>query len=529
MKDTVFKYFKENGNTIIAKASCTNSNLIGDNEKDINVVSKRDKETKDLFSILDKNIIAKIGEASAESIDELADHKNMMVVDCIQVSTGFNQNDHYFLPTELWGARNTSIYQLVDWMHDRDKILGCIIESTAKYQDGSPIEEDTEITDSDSFDVHNKMIVWKHIFEEEAAEIEEKASAGELFVSMECMFDNYDFALENLETGKVSIVARNEDTDFLTDHLRILGGQGTYAGHKVGIAFRDITFLGTGFVDDPANIRSEITEVAATTENNSVNNSDISHIDENSGVNNIELDILLKTGEENMDYKAEYEKLLADCEEADAAIVTKSEEIGELSAKVETLEAEAKDVRQYSSKDNGEDQYSYTTTDYDGNEVEVTSKTVYSCESVTTVTEELVADLTARKQELKEMALKVEDLDKTILDFETEAKNRTRKEAVASIVVEITDEELFAMTEDAFEAMVKFAPKAEAATEVVVEDDVVVEDEVVADVVVEEEVIEDPAEATEEEEADATAAILEEEDPSVKEKRLNAALAANIG
>jgi len=72
-------------------------------------------------------------------------------------------------------------------------------------------------------------------------------------VSMECYFRGFDYGLTNNETGEFKVVARSEETSYLTKHLRAYGGLGEHEGYKVGRVLRDITFSGKGYVDKPAN------------------------------------------------------------------------------------------------------------------------------------------------------------------------------------------------------------------------------------------------------------------------------------
>jgi hypothetical protein len=81
-------------------------------------------------------------------------------------------------------------------------------------------------------------------------------------VSMECLFRNFDYAIVyNNEDGTVAnkVLARSDQTSFLTKHLRVYGGTGSYDGHRIGRLLRNFTFSGKGLVDNPANPRSHIT------------------------------------------------------------------------------------------------------------------------------------------------------------------------------------------------------------------------------------------------------------------------------
>jgi hypothetical protein len=84
---------------------------------------------------------------------------------------------------------------------------------------------------------------------------------GEWFVSMECLFRGFDYALRG-QDGSTRIVARNSQTAFLTKHLRAYGGKGVFASggseYQVGRLLRNIVFSGKGLVKNPANPESVI-------------------------------------------------------------------------------------------------------------------------------------------------------------------------------------------------------------------------------------------------------------------------------
>ena len=85
------------------------------------------------------------------------------------------------------------------------------------------------------------------------AEIQE----SKWFVSMEALFSNFDYAVVTPE-GEHKTIARNDESAFLTKHLRAYGGDGKYEGYRVGRLLRNINFSGKGLVSNPANPRSVI-------------------------------------------------------------------------------------------------------------------------------------------------------------------------------------------------------------------------------------------------------------------------------
>ncbi len=74
---------------------------------------------------------------------------------------------------------------------------------------------------------------------------------------MECMFPSFDYAVIDKQ-GNQKVVARSEQTSFLSKYLRSYGGTGVYQDYKVGRLLRGLFFSGKGIVDNPANKRSVI-------------------------------------------------------------------------------------------------------------------------------------------------------------------------------------------------------------------------------------------------------------------------------
>ena len=89
-------------------------------------------------------------------------------------------------------------------------------------------------------------------YKSRAEELIKKIEDGQMFVSMECVFSGFDYAVVAPNDDN-HIVARTNDTAFLSRHLRAYGGTGEYQGHKVGRLLKNITFSGKGFVEKPAN------------------------------------------------------------------------------------------------------------------------------------------------------------------------------------------------------------------------------------------------------------------------------------
>ena len=196
--------------------------------------------------------------ALAENKDQI----DLYYIKSVLVSTGWNKNDDVFDPRELWAARNTPEDKPFNFMHDEKDIIGHITSNEVVDFEGNPILEETQELPS-KFNILTSAVIyteWSDLEQKQrlskiVAEIEE----NKWFVSMECLFPNFDYALADSE-GNTRVVKREEATAFLTKHLRSYGGDGNYEDYKVGRLLRNLSFSGKGLVSKPANPRSIILE-----------------------------------------------------------------------------------------------------------------------------------------------------------------------------------------------------------------------------------------------------------------------------
>jgi hypothetical protein len=218
----------------------------------------------------DKEVIEQLKEqlASNDVGDEIALAENQNQLDLyyiksILVSTGWNKNDDVFDPKELWEARKTPEDKPFNFMHDEKDIIGHITANTVMDFDGRLISDSDDDETPNQFNIMTSAVIyteWSDVEQKDrmqqiVAEIED----GKWFVSMECLFPDFDYALAT-EDGETKVVKRNEASAFLTKHLRTYGGDGNYEDYKVGRLLRNLSFSGKGLVSKPANPRSVILE-----------------------------------------------------------------------------------------------------------------------------------------------------------------------------------------------------------------------------------------------------------------------------
>lgn len=213
--------------------------------------------------LIDKPVLPLETKAIAAALEgkyglNLGSQVDLLYVHSVLVSTGINANDDIFLPQELWDARKTPVLKPFNWQHESTDILGVMYGVAVRDFNGKSIDFDGEVPEG-RFELHTEAAIYKLIQPARAVEITERSKAGNLFVSMEAWFDDYDFGL--IEGQNVKIVKRTEATAWLDKHLKANGGNGNYNNYRVGRVLRSFTFGGCGFVDVPANKRSLIFEV----------------------------------------------------------------------------------------------------------------------------------------------------------------------------------------------------------------------------------------------------------------------------
>ena len=182
----------------------------------------------------------------------------------ILVSTGWNKNDDIFDRWEVYEAKDTPEDKPFNLEHQPDHVIGHITGGWV-VDDKLDLVNDVKSVEDLPSRLHllTSAVIYKHIasrnkeVEEKTQELIESIAKNEWFVSMEALFSNFDYGVIFTD-GSQKVVARNEETAFLTKYLRIFGGEGVYEGKRIGRLLRNITFSGKGLTKKPANPASVI-------------------------------------------------------------------------------------------------------------------------------------------------------------------------------------------------------------------------------------------------------------------------------
>lgn len=191
--------------------------------------------------------------------------RDLFYLTSILVSTGWNKNDEVFDKAQSWIARNTPVDKQFNFMHDEGDIIGHITSSHVVDMQGNLIPDNTPIDQlPDDFEIIVGSVLYSAWSDKDRQERMSKIIAGimngDWFVSMECLIPDFDYAIITPDNEQ-KVVARTEDTSFLSKYLKAYGGDGIYQDHKIGRMPKNFLFSGKGLVDNPANERSVILDI----------------------------------------------------------------------------------------------------------------------------------------------------------------------------------------------------------------------------------------------------------------------------
>ena len=208
---------------------------------------------------LDQNALDKLATLSAKASINDAD---LYFTKSILASSNWNKNDDVFDRGELWLARATPIHKPNNLGHNQTNIVGHMVDCFAVDDDYNAISEDITVDElPELYHLLDSSVIYRHwddkARKEEIETLIAQIEAEEMFVSMECVFKGFDYAVITPE-GEEKCIARTQNTAFLSKHLRRYGGTGTYQGYTIGRLLRNITFSGKGYVTKPANTNSVI-------------------------------------------------------------------------------------------------------------------------------------------------------------------------------------------------------------------------------------------------------------------------------
>lgn len=296
--------------------------------------------------------------------------EDLYYVQSILVSSSWNKNDDIFDKKEVWAARSTPEDKPTNLEHQEDLIVGHIISNWPIDIDGNPIPENISMENlPDKFHIVTGSVIYRNFVSPELKNrsntLIQQIEAGQKYVSMECFFDNFDYGLINKTTGEYKILKRDDNTSYLTKHLRAYGGLGEYDNYKIGRVLRNINFSGKGFVDKPANpdsiiFENDITRKILNSKNVHFDNNSVSNLTESPNQENDKMSL-----ETNVQSPQDKVESMSDCAALIKDVYTRNSELenmlkdsdtamkkmySEMLLKEEEVAAKDKQLEEYKNK-----------------------------------------------------------------------------------------------------------------------------------------------------------------------------------
>jgi len=194
---------------------------------------------------------------------------DLQYITAVFVSSGYNLNSAYFLPSELYKSRNTIAEKPLDIEHDQEKIVGHMYSSVFANKDGSVFDphELYETVGNDIDSVPMDIVAAMRLYKARFPELAEEVGEGKYKVSMECFYRDFDIIVDNIIIPKLE--ARSLGlVDVINNVVTVIEGAEKKGKHRVGRVLRGMLFSGCGLVENPANPESVILETAANQNDN---------------------------------------------------------------------------------------------------------------------------------------------------------------------------------------------------------------------------------------------------------------------
>lgn len=378
---------------------------------------------------------------------------DLYYVQSILVSSSWNKNDDIFDKAEVWQARNTPEDKPTNLEHDENLIIGHITANWPIDDNGSPIDENIGIDElPDKFHILTGSVIYRAFtdpaLKERAEKLISEIQNGTKYVSMECYFNGFDYGLINKATNQYKVLARNNDTAYLTKYLRAYGGSGEHQNYRVGRVLRKITFSGKGFVDKPANPDSIIftkdtIHNLVDKKNDNLSNSGVILNKSTSNAENITMTENLE--KQVAELGAKIDNVSANCADTVKEAYTIASELKEtnqaLEAAVKTKEEELKKME--AAKQETEEEMKKMKASFD-TELEVTAK-------------KWTEEKAAMEEEAKKTKSELDAANEVIAAMKIKEEEMAKKEKMmkrkASLIEQGIDTEVAASVVEKFESM----------------------------------------------------------------------------
>lgn len=362
------------------------------------------------------------------------DESDLYYMDSILCSTGWNDNDEVFDPEETFKAKDSPKNKPLNIGHIPRIVVGHIINSEVIDTSTNEIIPNKSETIPTDFNILTKSVIYQQLglniddeYNKEIKQLIAEIKNGDWFVSMECIFGNFDYALLG-PNGEQRIIKRDKNSSFLTKKLRAYGGDGMYEGWKVGRLPRDFIFSGHGLTKNPANKKSVI----------------LSHISSFRGINT-DVGLILSENKMSKELETQNEALTKEVASLKVELATANETVKKLETNLDNANANIKSL------------------------TEEKTTIVASQTETNTALESVKAELELAKADVIKANERAETAEAELNTIKANALKESRLSQIKANSVLSDDEikeiegDLVSMTESSFNALIRVATKAKVA------------------------------------------------------------------
>lgn len=457
-----------------------------------------------------ENIIAPISfledAASIDAIEYLTEEsqkikfvgvekqRDLVYGSAIYVSQGENANGAYFFREELIKARKTPILKPVNIEHMPSYIVGVIYDSAVVTQTGITMSDkniyydntekkyntksDAGIDNNDNLDIKVNFAMYKYIFPDIVSEIMANQHGGvnkKYYVSMEVFYNEWGYLL-NKDESTFMRVFRNEDGYEKYLKYEDLVNKATEDGSHVSKAYLDFTFGGMGIVENPANQRSYLFDLAKKTdfanklENVIVVDNEFSGLEENithTNEENLEAGMLTKEDQ------AAIEKLVTERMAANKGMDLSTARLSVLEDRISDLNDEKKSLETTVGSSKTEiDSLKSQLEEASSNHTEEKTKLQESIATITQEKDALAEELKKAQEaiaaiEIEKIGIaRISEIEELGIDF---SGDQEKKEKVFAHVSKLSEED-YAIYKESLSLALKSKPKKDEEEEDMEED-----------------------------------------------------------
>jgi hypothetical protein len=404
---------------------------------------------------------------------------------CIYVSEGENANGAYFLREELIKARKTPILKPVDIEHNPEIIVGVMYDSALMTQRGLLIkEEDIVYNDiaerhyildenknenTDKLDIKTNFVLYKYMFPQVVDELSRhqfNEKNSKYYVSMEVFYNDFGYIFNNDESTLVRVKNNLEGKELYARYEKCVNRLAPDGRHVSKVYF-NFTFGGVGIVEQPANKRSYLLDLAIKNNSSAVVDSVTSGMDKHTHTN-FENDENLLQGEEMLETKdkAAIDKLVTEAMTANPEIKADTARIGVLEKRIEDLTKDNADLKvKFDSATDTVDVLSTKAETISSTLSETESKFAQDLAGKESEIQKLKEDLAKAVDELTSIKQEKVGLDR-IVELETAGvKFGERKDDVLSRISKMSDVDFASYKEDMLSVLSSIAAKAAEMTD----------------------------------------------------------------